>query len=122
LNSLISLANSVPWVSIESIAPVSFGRLAKGGIAWMWFFGDAGGVVTGAHGIDKVPTMLTAGELVLNRAQQWSIAGQLQTGTQKAPTIVIQGNNFYWTDREFIDKIGETIMQEFKLHAGFASF
>lgn len=122
LNSLISLANSVPWVSIESIAPVSFGRLAKGGIAWMWFFGDAGGVVTGAHGIDKVPTMLTAGELVLNRAQQWSIAGQLQTGTQKAPTIVIQGNTFYWTDREFIDKIGETIMQEFKLHAGFASF
>lgn len=122
LNSLISLANSVPWVSIENIAPVSFGRLAKGGIAWTWFFGDAGGVVTGANGIDKVPTMLTAGELVLNRAQQWSIAGQLQNQTQKAPTIVIQWNNFYWTDREFIDKIGETIMQEFKLHAGFASF
>lgn len=122
LNSLISLANSVPGVSIDMISNVSFGRLAKWGIAWMWFFGDAGGVVTGANGIDKVPTMLTAWELVLNRAQQNNVANQLQNSGQNSPTIVIQGNNFYWNDREFIDKIGETIMQEFKLHAGFASF
>lgn len=122
LNSLIALANAVPGVSISTISPVSFGRLAYGGVAGEWFFWSDGGAVRGPAWIDKVPTMLTAGELVLNRAQQWSIAGQLQNQTQKAPTIVIQWNNFYWTDREFIDKIGETIMQEFKLHAGFASF
>jgi len=37
-----------------------------------------GGMVTGPQGIDRVPAMLTAGELVLNKSQQQNLAGQLQ--------------------------------------------
>lgn len=37
-----------------------------------------GGVVTGAGGLDKVPAMLSAGEVVLNAAQQQNVARGLE--------------------------------------------
>jgi len=37
----------------------------------------SGGIVDGPSGIDKVPAMLTAGEVVLNHAQQNTLAAEL---------------------------------------------
>lgn len=39
-----------------------------------------GGVVEGPSGVDKVPAMLTAGEVVLNHAQQNALASELEGG------------------------------------------
>lgn len=123
LNSLIALANAVPGVSISSIKYVSFWRLAKWWFAGEWFFWSAWWMVSGPHWIDQVPTMLTAGELVLNRAQQSNLANQLNWWSEgKKVEIVISWNNFYGNDRDFMHKIAEWIIEEFKLHTGFASF
>lgn len=134
LNKLISAANNIPWVSIPMIAEVSIGRLKKGGIAGEGFRGGesmwkiaqnfaTGGVVKWPGGIDNVPAMLTAGEVVLNAAQQRMLAGNLQ-GAWSGPTIVVNvsGNQFYGDDDEFAQKIGDTILQDFKNHYSFQSF
>ena len=39
-----------------------------------------GGIVEGPSGVDKVPAMLTAGEVVLNHAQQNTLASELEGG------------------------------------------
>lgn len=124
LNNLIALANAVPGVSISPIKSVSFWRLAYWWIAGEWFFWSDGGAVRGPAWVDKVPTMLTAGEVVLNRAQQTNLANQLEwwSWSNKKVEIIIEWNNFYWNDREFMQKIGDFIIEEFKLHTGFASF
>lgn len=134
LNKLISAANNIPWISIPMIAEISIGRLKKGGIAGQGFRGGetmwkiaqnfaTGGVVKWPGGIDNVPAMLTAGEVVLNAAQQRMLAGNLQ-GAGSGSTIVVNvsGNSFYGDDEEFAQKIGDTIMQDFKNHYSFQSF
>ena len=62
INSLIRAANKVSPVKIGEIGPVSIARFAHGGL------------VEGPGGLDKVPAMLTAGEVVLNAAQQNNVA------------------------------------------------
>lgn len=122
INSMINAANSVGGkigLKIETINPVSIGRLAHGGIAGQWYFG--GGVVKWAAWNDKVPAMLTAGEVVLNAAQQRSLAWQLGWSSPVI-NINISGNDFFWSDDDFADKIGDTIMQKFKMMASFESF
>lgn len=69
INRLIRASNKVnPIGSIGEVSPVSIPRFAHGG------------VVEGPRGIDKVPAMLTAGEVVLNAAQQSNVATKLQGG------------------------------------------
>lgn len=82
-----------------------------------------GGVVEGAQGIDKVPAMLTNGELVLNQAQQGNLASFIRgnTGGDKIE-IVLTGNNFYGDDAGFAEKIGDTIVAQFRKHYQFESF
>lgn len=123
LNNLIALANAVPGVSIAPIKTVSFGRLTYWWIAGEWFFWSDGWKVRWPAWIDKVPTMLTAGELVLNRAQQSNIANQLEWWNWwKAINLVFENNNFYWSDRQMLKNMCDMLVEELKLHTGFASF
>ena len=56
---------------------------------------------------DKIPAMLDPGELVLNRAQQANLAGQLipSGGETRVFNINVGGNNFYGDDASFAEKI-----------------
>lgn len=128
LNKLISAANVIPGVRIPMIAEFSIQRLAHGGLV-KWFGIDKamkkfaiGGVVTGPWGIDKVPAMLTAGELVLNAAQQRNLAGNLEGGKGQTIQINIYGNEFNGSWEDFAEKIGDQIMSRFKIMAQFQSF
>lgn len=58
-------------------------------------------VVKWPLGEDRVPTMLTAWELVLNRAQQQSLARQLNWWT----TIIIQWNTYYWMPKNIVEEM-----------------
>lgn len=123
LNNLIALANAVPGVSLSPVKYVSFWRLAYGGIAGEGFFWTDGGAVRGPAWIDQVPTMLTAGEVVLNRAQQTNLANQLESWSWwKSINLVFENNNFYWSDRQMLKNMWDMLVEELKLHAGFASF
>jgi len=128
-NKLIAAANKIPWVRIPLIAELDLWRLAKWWIAGEWFWWGSplqkfanGGVVTWPNGIDAVPAMLTAWEVVLNAAQQRNLATQLSSSKWSYVTIVIENNNFYGDDRDFAEKIGDTIMQNMKNHIYFQSF
>jgi len=81
-----------------------------------------GGVVKWPAGNDMVPAMLTAGEVVLNAAQQRNLASQLGGGQGQVVNLYVSGNNFYWSDDEFAERIGDTFMEKFKLMASFESF
>lgn len=127
LNKMIRLANEIPGVSITPIRDISFWRLAHWGMAWEGFFWGQkmanGGVVTGWGWIDKVPTMLSAWEVVLNASRQSNLANQLerQQGWGSV-TVQITWNNFYWDDESFVDKIWDTIIEKFSQHTAFPSF
>lgn len=71
INSLIRAVNKVSPMQIGEIGPVAIGRFAHGGL------------VEGPGGLDKVPAMLTAGEVVLNAAQQNNVARAIDGGNQK---------------------------------------
>jgi hypothetical protein len=43
-------------------------------------------------------------------------------GSAPVVNINISGNNFYWSDDELAEKIGDTFMQRFKMMASFESF
>jgi TP901 family phage tail tape measure protein len=81
----------------------------------------SGGIVQGQSGIDKVPAMLSAGEVVLNAGQQRNVARRLQADNKEV-VINVNGNNFYGNDKEFASKIGDIIMKEFVKHTAFESF
>lgn len=67
--------------------------------------------------------MLTAGEVVLNAAQQSNVARAIEGGqTGGGWTIVIQGNNFYGDDNSFAEKIGDTVLDILKNHTAIQSF
>lgn len=128
LNGLIRAANMIPGINIPMIAEISFGRLAHGGFVGQWIrWGEAvqsfmsGGVVQGNRGVDRVPILASAWELVLNKAQQRNLASHLNGGWGGI-NIYINGNQFYWDDEQFAEKIGDTLMEKIKTDARFASF
>lgn len=134
INALIKAANAVSPVKIWFVGRASLPRLAK----WWFVHGEtmgerlwgiahfaSGGMVDWPKGIDKVPAMLSDGELVLNQAQQGSLASFIRGGSQSGwPTvqITIWGNNFYWDDKSFAEKIGDTIVAQFRQHYAFEHF
>lgn len=61
--------------------------------------------------------MLTAGELVLNSAQQQNLAGQLTS--KQGISVILQGNNFYGDDPEMAQKIGDQIVDIIKTNYNF---
>ena len=110
INALIRAANKVSPIGIGEVSPVSIGRFAHGGL------------VEGPGGLDKVPAMLTAGEVVLNAAQQNNVARAIDWGNQKGGwTVILENNNFYGSDDEFAQKIGDTVIDIFKTHTALQS-
>lgn len=114
LNQLIKASNKVnPLFQIATVSPIAIPRFAHGGVVdW---------VVSGPAGIDKVPAMLSAGEIVLNAAQQQNVGRQIQGGWTTIQ-VFVEWNNFYGDDENFAQKIGKTIIDDFKLHTAFPSF
>ena len=132
VNKLIEAANKFSPVRINTVPNISLPRLANGGFVEgpsmkeiMSGFGHfaGGGVVSGPKGVDKVPAMLTDGELVLNQAQQSSLANFIKGGGQGSTIqVTVSGNNFYGDDTEFAQKIGDMIVSDLKKHTPFESF
>lgn len=112
INRLIRAANKVnPLSSIPEVPNVTLERFSHGG------------VVEGQVGVDKVPAMLTAGEVVLNAAQQGNVARAIEGGQSGGGiTIILQNNNFYGDDESFAEKIGDTVLGVFKKHYAIQSF
>lgn len=69
LNQLIQASNKVnPLFQISTVSPIAIPRFAHGGLVEGF-----SGVVSGPAGVDNVPAMLSAGEIVLNAAQQQNV-------------------------------------------------
>lgn len=76
----------------------------------------------GPNGLDKVPAMLTAGEVVLNAAQQNNVARAIEGGAGGPNiTLILRENNFYGDDQNFAEKIGDTVIEIFKNHYALQS-
>lgn len=122
INAVIQMANQVAAmgasaIGINIVRIPELPRFAHGGLVGM----SDGGVVSGAGWIDKVPALLSAGEIVLNAAQQQNVGRQIQGGWTTV-IVEVKNNNFYWDDENFAQKIWKTIMEDFKLHTAFPSF
>lgn len=66
--------------------------------------------------------MLTAGEVVLNAAQQSNVATKLQGGGGVTYQITLSNNNFYGSAESFAADIGDSVLEIFKNHAAIQSF
>jgi TP901 family phage tail tape measure protein len=108
------------------INPETAGRYAHGGLVVPIKYQEPkkfafGGVVDGPQGLDTVPAMLSAGEIVLNSAMQRNLASNIQ-GMKQEIQINISGNNFYGDDSTFAERIGNTIMNELKNHVAINTY
>lgn len=83
-----------------------------------------GNMITGGRGIDNIPVLATAGELILDQAGQDNVAAAIAAGRRSEPSVHVHiyGNNFYGDDDEFVEKIGDSIINMFKLHYQSPSF
>lgn len=70
-NPGVALAVGVAAVAAGSALKAAASKRASEGAKKMW----TGGVVDGPGGLDKIPTMLTRGEMVLNKKQQSNLLG-----------------------------------------------
>jgi TP901 family phage tail tape measure protein len=126
INGLISKVNAVStsiWVpAIPLIDRVAFQNW--GIVPWNFQNGWilAGSKTPANH--DQIPAMLDPGELILNRAQQVNLAGQLSWNNtnQKIIQVNINWNSFYWDDESFVDKIWNAIVEKFQTHYSLNSF
>lgn len=111
INRLIIASNKVnPFWGITPLDPVKLDRFAHGGL------------VEWPGGLDNIPAMLTAWEVVLNAAQQTNVARAIEWGNNTwGVTIVINGNNFYGNDDDFAQKIGDKVLEVFKYHTALQS-
>ncbi len=132
VNQLIDAINQVnvaSWLtwSIGRLSNVTFPRFAQWGLVDAWVMRDyakqfAGwGMVTGPSGIDRVPAMLTAWELVLNRSQQQNLAWQLGSGGGQTVYITFQPQ-IYGSKDGLAEELMDSFMRQFKQHTTFESF
>lgn len=132
VNKLIEAINSVNVASgltgsIPSLWRVTLPRFANGWLVDSGVMRDyaqqfaLGGMVSGPSGIDRVPAMLSPGELILNRSQQENLAWQLGSGWGQTIYITFQPQIFgskEWLAEEMMDGF----MKEFKKHTTFESW
>lgn len=82
-----------------------------------------GGMVEGPAGLDNIMTPLSAGEVVLNAAQQQNVASSIGSGKGATEiNINLSGNSFYGDDPRFIQKIGDQIVSMLLPHIPIQSF
>jgi hypothetical protein len=132
LNKLIESANSLPWINIPLIAQLQIPRLATGWIVQWPTLGEhvaaaqkfqSGWIVQWPWWVDKVPAMLTAWELVLNKSQQANLASQLNWWWGGKTLIVeVKNNQFAWVSDEFAEQIGNLVMQDLAWNTIFQSY
>lgn len=134
INKLISAANSIGGavgINISTINPVALWRLAHGWIAGEWTFGwkafANGWLVTWPAWIDAVPAMLTAGEVVLNAAQQNNLANNLQNQPKETVNPVFNISVNLWgvtvnneaDEGRLAENIKNTLMRELQAFSRF---
>lgn len=109
VSNFASSAASTAANALQSVSPLNF---ASGGIVPQYRAG--GGLIDWSpRGTDTVPAMLTPGELVLNRAQQRGLAGQLAAPATNI-TINVTGNQIR-SDADIdqlVDKIGRALARK----------
>lgn len=104
--------------------------MAKGlhdGISKVWNSASLlwAAVYSGVSGVPvSLPTfwqgwMQSVGSEVSAVSAGWSVARGWSAGWL---SIVISGNQFYWTNEDMVDQIGDAIMQRVKTHMEFPSF
>lgn len=124
-NAIIASINAVTAASGFTISSIQRVAFEKGGIVPGHY--QTGGIIPGGKNPanhDQIPAMLDPGELILNRAQQANIAGQL-SWESKQQTIIqvnINWNSFYWDDESFVEKIGNTLVEKFQTHYSLQAF
>ncbi len=129
INSLIEAANSIPFnpIQLPLLAPVALPRLFRGGVVGKDGYGDMqefkdGGLVRGAGGIDNVPILASAGEIVLNAAQQQNVASGLQGNGGTTVIVNVSGNEFVAAGVDLAEQVGDQIMDQFRQQFVFESF
>lgn len=66
--------------------------------------------------------MLTAGEVVLNAAQQGNLANVIGSREKGGDTyLIIQNPSFYGDDKAFAEKVGDQILETLKYHVSFSN-
>ena len=104
VNTAINLANKLPWVNISTIW-------------WTWTAPKkyaTGWIVSGPAGIDKVPALLTAWEMVLTAAQQKNLAWNLQ-GWKWNITVVFSPT-VYWVEDRYVEEMFDEFIKKFQSH------
>lgn len=108
IQSVISILTSIATIT-SAIQTVATAQTLK--------FWANGGVVRAAGGYavpgsrysgDGIPSMLNAGELVLNRAQQGNLASQLQEGRNSGPQVAqVSGEQIYLAMNNYLRRSGK---------------
>lgn len=134
VNRLIDALNAVAersqWLipTISRIWNVTLPRFAGGGmvdndtIKWFWQQFAWWWMVTWPQGIDRVPAMLTAWEVVLNAAQQERVAAQLQSRWQGNTFVFNFSPTVMWTEESYVEELWDKMVSYFKRHTNFESF
>ena len=124
INGMIDKINAVTSVvGIPNIPRIPGLHLQNGGMVPGYV---NGGIIPGSKlpaSHDKIQTMLDPGELVLNRAQQRNLAGQLtaeKSGGQVV-NITITGNTIYGED-DIEEKISTKILRSLQSSTAIASY
>ena len=122
INWLIKKANAVPGVNMHPIGRVNWGWLAHGWVAWEGTYGweaqsfSQGWPVFGQNWLDNVPAMLSAWEVVLNHAQQRTLAANL-IGRKEGQSITL---NFAWANvygvEWFMEEFWDGLVKVLKNH------
>ena len=131
INELIKAANSIPFnpIQLPLLTPVALGRLYRGGVVGVDGYNNNnvqtfqdGGIVRGQGGIDNVPILATAGEIVLNAAQQQNLANNLEGRGNVVINVNVSGNDFVAAGEDLARQVGDSIMAQFKQQFAFESF
>ena len=133
INRVIRAANSV-WFTFREVSNIEFKGFANGGIVsgqsiseqlWKVSRFASGGLIQWKKGIDAIPAMVSDGELILNKAQQGNLASFIRWnggGSWTTIEVVVSWNNFYGDDASFAEKIGDSIVKQFRRNYSFESF
>lgn len=114
VNALIDAVNS-SWASVGlSVNVPKMPTIALPRFAF-------GGIVDGPAGVDRVPALLSAGELILNRAQQQNLASQLQ-GDGGQTIYITFSPQIYGSKDWLAEEIMDSFIKQFRQHTRFESF
>jgi tape measure domain-containing protein len=111
--SFQSAADRANFTPVRDFTPVQYG--ASGSFA-------TGGIVKGSNGLDNLTANVSAGELILNKAQQSNLASNMTQGGGNNVTINISAGNVVGDLDEFADTLGDKILKTFQQHTAFQSF